>query len=159
MNKETAMKTLLSGLALAAVATLLPGCATPEAGAKLTYQTSPAGATLYEGGQSLGVAPVMRRYAADAGATQIRTPEVTAVWPSGAKATFWTFLKPGDDNVTTITRPEKAPNLQADLDNAAKYQTAEERLKAQTQRDIARSSARCQAQQQGGVVAGIDDCK
>ena len=153
------MKTLLSGLALAAVATMFSGCATPEAGAKLTYQTSPAGATLYEGGQSIGVAPVMRHYDAAAGGGQIRTPEVTAVWPSGAKASFWTFLKVGDDNVTTIARPDKAPNLQADLDNAAKYQSAEERLKEQARRDAARNSARCQAQQQGGVVAGIDDCK
>ena len=151
-------KTLLSTFALAAAA-LVSGCATPETGAKLTYQTSPAGATLYEGGQSIGVAPVMRRYDAPAGGGQIRTPEVTAVWPSGAKNTFWTFLKPGDDNVTTIARPDKAPNLQADLDNAAKYQSAEERLKENARRDQARSSARCQAQQQGGVVAGIDDCK
>jgi hypothetical protein len=153
------MKTLLSGLALAAVATLLPGCATPEPGARLTYQTSPAGATLYEGGQAIGVAPVMRHYGPAPDGGQIRTPEVTAVWPSGAKATFWTFLKVGDDNVTTIARPDKAPNLQADLDNAAKFQSAEDRLKEQARRDMARSSARCQAQQQGGVVAGIDDCK
>jgi len=151
-------KTLLSAFALAAAA-LVSGCATGEAGAKLTYQTSPAGATLYEGGQSIGVAPVMRHYDAPAGGGQIRTPEVTAVWPSGAKNTFWTFLKPGDDNVTTIARPDKAPNLQADLDNAAKYQSAEDRLKESVRRDQARSSARCQAQQQGGVVAGIDDCK
>jgi len=81
------------------------------------------------------------------------------VWPSGARASFWTFLKVGDDNVTTIARPDKAPNLQADLDNALKFQSAEDRLKEQNRRDIARSSARCQAQQQGGVVAGIDDCK
>jgi len=153
------MKTLLSCLTLAAVATLVAGCATPEPGARLTYETSPGGATLYEGGQSIGVAPVMRRYPATAGSSQIRTPDVTAVWPSGAKAQFWTFLKVGDDNVTTIKRPEKAPNLQVDLDNAQKYQGAEERLKAQQQRDLARGSARCQAQQQGGVVAGIDDCK
>lgn len=153
------MNKLLSGLALAAIATLVSGCATPEPGAKLTYETSPAGATLYEGGQSIGVAPQMRRYAAPAGSTQVRTPEVTAVWPSGAKATFWTFLKVGDDNITTISRPDKAPNLQADLDNAKNFQSAEERIKAQAQRDIARGSARCQAQQQGGVVAGIDDCK
>ena len=153
------MKILLTSLALAAVATLLPGCATRESGAKLTYETSPAGATLYEGGQSLGVAPVMRHYNADAAGGQIRTPEVTSVWPSGARASFWTFLKVGDDNVTTIARPDKAPNLQADLDNALKFQSAEDRLKEQNRRDIARSSARCQAQQQGGVVAGIDDCK
>jgi hypothetical protein len=89
---------------------------------------------------------------------QIRTPEVTAVWPSGAKATFWTFLKPGDDNVTTITRPPKAPNLQVDLDNAQKYAADEARRKASTLRDQARASARCQAQMQGNAPTAIDDC-
>ena len=150
----------LATCAVAASIAVLAGCATSPKGAKLTYETSPAGATLYEGGQSLGTAPQMRSYPGDAAGGQIRTPEVTAVWPSGAKTTFWTFLKPGDDNITTLTRPANAPNLQADLDNAKNYVSAEERLKAQQLRDQARSSARCQAQMQGGAAtAGIDDCK
>ncbi len=149
----------LAALATAIAALSLAGCATEPTGAKLTYETSPAGATIYEGGQSLGVAPVTHSYPAAPNGGQIRTPEVTAVWPSGAKTSFWTFLKPGDDNVTTLSRPANAPNLQADLDNAQKYASAEARLKAQQARDQARSSARCQAQTQGGVVAGIDDCK
>jgi len=144
---------------IAALPALLAGCATEPTGAKLTYETSPAGATIYEGTRSLGVAPVTQSYPAAANGGQIRTPEVTAVWPSGARTTFWTFLKPGDDNVTTLARPANAPNLQADLDNAQKYASAEARLKAQQARDQARGSARCQAQMQGGVVAGIDDCK
>ena len=157
------MKQRLSRLATfttAAVVAILAGCATSPPGAKLTYETSPAGATLYEGGQALGVAPQMRAYPGDGKGGQIRTPEVTAVWPSGAKTTFWTFLKVGDDNVTTLARPANAPNLQADLDNAKNYVSAEERLKAQLLRDQARSSARCQAQMSGGAAtAGIDDCK
>ena len=154
------MNATLARFAAAALAiAALAGCASTPTGAKLTYDTSPAGATLYEGGQSLGVAPQMRSYpAADKGG-QIRTPEVTAVWPSGAKATFWTFLKAGDDNVTTIARPVNAPNLQVDLDNAKNYASAAERLKTGLERDQARASARCQAQQKGGLVAGIDDCK
>jgi hypothetical protein len=150
------MHALLSRAAVAS-AFLLAGCATAPTGAKLTYETSPLGATLYEGKQSLGIAPVTRSYPADASGGQIRTPEVTAVWPSGAKTAFWTFLKPGDDNVTTLTRPTGAPNLKADLDNAQKYMDAEARAKEQTRRDLARSSARCQAQQHSGG-AGIDDC-
>lgn len=153
------MNRMLTRMAAVAAAALIAGCASAPSGARLTYETAPAGATLYEGGQSIGVAPVMRAYPADPGGGQIRTPEVTAVWPSGAKATFWTFLKVGDDNVTTITRPANAPNLQADLDNARSFQSEAERRKAQLQRDVARGSARCQAQQQGGVVAGVDDCK
>ncbi len=152
------MQRLISSLALAAAAALLAGCASGPAGARLTYETSPAGATLYEGGQSIGVAPVMRSYPADAGGGQIRTPEVTAVWPSGAKTTFWTFLKVGDDHVTTLARPANAPNVAVDDENAKKYQSEEQRRQAQLKRDVSRNSARCQAQQQGGVVAGIDDC-
>ena len=152
------MKPFVSRLAVLATAAVLASCATTPPGAKLTYETLPAGATLYEGGQSLGIAPVTKAYPAAGEGAQIRTAEVTAVWPSGAKTSFWTFLKPGDDNVTTLSRPAGAPNLQADLDNAQKYASAEQRLKAQQARDQARSSARCQAQQQGGVTAGIDDC-
>jgi hypothetical protein len=149
----------LAVAAAAALIAVLAGCASAPQGAKLTYETSPAGATLYEGGQSLGVAPQMRSYAGDAAGGQIRTPEVTAVWPSGARTTFYTFLKPGDDNVTTLTRPANAPNAQVDVENARRYASAEERLKAQQLRDQARGSARCQAQMQGGTAAGIDDCK
>ncbi len=152
-------KTLLSGIALAA-AFALAGCATDAPRpAKLTYETSPAGATLYENGQSIGVAPQMRSYPASADPNaKIRTPEVTAVWPSGAKETFYTYLKAGDDNVTTITRPPKAPNLQVDLDNAQKYASDEARRKAAAMRDQARASARCQAQMSGNAPAVIDDC-
>jgi hypothetical protein len=150
--------TRIATLSAAAAIAVLAGCATPPPGAKLTYETSPAGATLWVGGKSLGVAPVMQRYDADASGGQIRTPDVTAVWPSGAKTTFWTFLKVGDDNVTTLTRPANAPNLQADLDNARSYQSDADRQKAAIQRDNARNSARCQAQAQGGVGAGVDNC-
>ncbi|MEO5688499.1 MAG: hypothetical protein ABIR54_14170 [Burkholderiaceae bacterium] len=154
----THILTRIATLSAAAAIAVLAGCATPPPGAKLTYETSPAGATLWVGGKSLGVAPVMQRYDADASGGQIRTPDVTAVWPSGAKTTFWTFLKVGDDNVTTLTRPANAPNLQADLDNARSYQNDADRQKAAIQRDNARNSARCQAQTQGGVVAGVDNC-
>ena len=155
------MKTMLSRVALATLTTalMLSGCATEPRGGKLTYETSPPGATLYENGQSLGIAPVMRAYSAVDANGQIRTPEVTAVWPSGAKASFWTYLKPGDDNVTTISRPAKAPNAQVDLDNAQKYASDEARRTAALLRDQARASARCQAQMQGGAPAAIDDCK
>ena len=153
------MKLSFSSLAAVAAIAMLASCATAPQGAKLTYETSPAGATIYEGGQSLGIAPVTKAYPSAGEGAQIRTAEVTAVWPSGAKATFWTFLKPGDDNVTTLSRPANAPNLQADLDNAQKYTSIEQRLKEQQARDQARSSARCQAQLQGGVNAGVDDCK
>ncbi len=152
------MHKCLHRFAAVAVASVLAGCAAnaPQ-GARLTYETSPLGATLYEGTQALGVAPVTRTYPGDASGGQIRTPEVMAVWPSGAKTVFWTFLKPGDDNVTTLSRPEKAPGVQADLDNAQKYMSAEARAKEQMRRDLARSSARCQAEQHAGTSA-IGDC-
>ena len=148
----------LAAATAVAAAALFAGCATEPRGAKLTYLTEPLGATLYENGQNLGIAPVTRSYPADAGGGQIRTTDITAVWPSGARTSFWTFLKPGDDHVATLTRPAGGANLQADLDNARKYMDAEARAKEQTRRDLARSSARCPAQQHGGGAAGIDDC-
>ena len=154
------MMQLISRLAVVAAAAVLAACAAPAPHAMLTYETSPAGATIYEGGQSLGVAPVTRTYPGSDKGGPITTPEVTAVWPSGAKATFWTNLQVGDDRVTTITRPAGAKGLDVDEANAKKYTDAAERLKADAQRDIKRNSARCLAQQQGSApTVGIDDCK
>jgi hypothetical protein len=139
----------------------LAGCASGPGVALLTYETEPAGATLYEGGQSIGVAPQMRRYAGDPQTGAVRTPEVTAVWPSGAKTTFWTNLHVGDDNVTTLLRPTNAPNLALDQENAARVKDeskrADARSKASAMSDQARNSARCKEQQHSGHV-GVDDC-
>jgi len=141
---------------------LLAGCATTAPSAMLTYESDPLGATIYEGGQAIGPAPQTRSYPAAPGATEIRTPDVTAVWPSGAKTSYFTVLKPGDDRVATLVRPANAPGLAADQANAQKYAAAaaleKERIKSQALSDIARISARCQAQQaKGGGV--VDDCK
>ena len=151
-------------LAPAAVLFLLAlaGCASGPGVALLTYETEPAGATLYEGGQSIGVAPQERRYAGDPQTGAVKTPEVTAVWPSGAKTTFWTNLHVGDDRITTLTRPANAPNLAMDQENAARVTDEAKRADARAKADVmtgqARGSARCKAQQQSGHV-GVDDCQ
>jgi hypothetical protein len=150
---------LVSALALASA---LAGCATaPPTDVMLTYETKPEGATLFEGGQSLGVAPVTRTYKGDGKTPTITTPEVTAVWPSGAKTTFFTLLPPGADRVATLERPADAPGLQADLDNARKYVTEKEREqqrnKEALRRDMARDSQRCRDQLSKGNLA-TNDC-
>ena len=140
----------------------LAGCASGPSVAMLTYVTEPAGATLYEGGQAIGVAPVTRSYAGDPQTGAVRTPDVTAVWPSGAKTSFWTNLHVGDDRITTLQRPANAPNLALDQQNAAKIADQAKRDDARAQAslmtDQARGSARCKAQQQSGHV-GVDDCQ
>lgn len=147
-------------LALAALA----GCAnTPApATALLTYETKPEGATLFEGGQPLGVAPVTRTYRGDGKSETVRTPLVTAVWPSGAKESFYTLLPLGADRVATIERPVTAPGLQGDLDHAKKLALAREqgaRRDAEAQlRDQKRNSDRCRAQTSGASKALQDDC-
>jgi len=145
------------------LASVLAGCASapPPNQAKLTYETVPEGAVIFEAGQSLGPAPVTRTYTGDGKSDSIKTPDVTAVWPSGAKATFWTNLKVGSDRVATIDRPSNAPGLQADLDNAKQFAAssanAEKRAKEAIARDIARNSARCKDQMQKGNLA-TNDC-
>lgn len=156
-----ASKFTFVGLALSA---LLAGCAAPGKSNQgmLTYETSPEGAQLFEGVQAIGTAPVTRTYTGDGKSPQIKTPEVTAVWPSGAKATFWTNIDVGSDRVATIERPAKAPNMQADLDNAAKFKLAREqeqrREKEDARREQNRNSARCKAQQAGQSKGVLDDC-
>jgi hypothetical protein len=142
----------------------LAGCAdAPSHSAQLTYETVPAGALLYEAGHSLGMAPVTRSYTGDGKSATITTPDVTAVWPSGAKTQFFTYLQVGADRVATLQRPKDAPGLQADLDHARTIaetrKRATEREKASLLNDIARDSARCKAQQSGATPnTGTDNC-
>lgn len=155
-------KSMFAGVVFA-LAVLLAGCAAPGAANQgaVTYDTSPEGAELFEAGQSIGVAPVTRTHPGDGKSAQITTPEVTAVWPSGAKASFWTRIEAGSDRVTTIERPAKAPNLQVDLDNAAKVKLARDKEKSretdETRRAQIRESARCKAAREGGKRAGVLD--
>jgi hypothetical protein len=155
----------MATLAAAAVMTLAGCAAGPAANtAMLTYETAPEGATLYEGGKSIGVAPVTRTYTGNgSGKGDIRTPEVTAVWPSGAKESYYTFLPVGSDRNATIERPARAAGLQVDLDNAKSFiaakQAAAQKQREDAAREVARGSARCKEQiARGGAKAGVDDC-
>jgi hypothetical protein len=150
---------------ITALALCLVACASGPVSttATLTYETSPEGASLYEGGQLIGVAPVTRSYSADGKSDSIRTPEVTAVWPSGAKERYYTFINVGMDRVATIERPQAAAGLQTDLDNAKQYIAAKaaeaQRKREELARETARGSDRCKQQQaRGGPKAGVDDC-
>ena len=141
----------------------LTGCAVaPPSRAMLTYETVPDGAEIFEGGKSLGLAPVTRTYNSDGTSNSIRTPDVRAVWPSGAETSYYTYLTVGADRVATLERPASAPGLQGDLDHAkivaATRQREAERLKALQKSDIARASERCKEQQSGASKAVSDDC-
>jgi hypothetical protein len=155
---------LMALSALSLVALVLGACAGGPlvTSALLTYESKPEGASLYEGGQLIGVAPVTRTYVAEGKSESIRTPLVTAQWPSGAKETYYTILPLGADRVATIERPAGAPGLQADLDNAKKAIAAREqeakRSKEASLREIARNSERCRRQQSGASKAVQDDC-
>ncbi len=126
----------------------------------LTFESKPEGATIYEGKTVLGIAPVTRTYIFTGNAGTIETPEVTAVWPSGAKATYWTNLPVKADLVATIERPANAPGLDKDMANAQTFIDAKnrdaEREKKSLAHVIAHVSARCKAQQHSGNVATSD---
>ena len=150
----------LIGVILSAAVT---GCAAvPPTRAMLTYETVPDAAELFEGGASLGLAPVTRTYQSDGKSSTIKTPDVKAVWPSGAETTYFTILPVGADLVAKLERPAAVPGLQGDLDHArtvaATRKREAERLRAQQQHDIAAASARCKAEQAGGNKALTDDC-
>lgn len=155
------MKKTVRLVVLAALAAAFAGCATTGARtAMLTYDSSPAGATIYEGGKALGVAPVSRTYDFAEGVNTIATPEVTAVWSSGAKATYWTNLPVRTDLAATIERPTGVPGLDKDLAAAGPIMEERareaERLKEDNRRTMARDSARCRDQMQKGTVATSD---
>ncbi|MBV8503767.1 MAG: hypothetical protein JO006_18860 [Paucibacter sp.] len=146
-----------------ALAALLSACAdAPKTGAMLTYETKPEGAKIYQGTTLLGTAPVRRTYPTD-GKPSVDTPEVTAVWASGAKTTFWTRLNAGDDQLATLERPANAPNLDVDLAAAAPYakknKADADRDKDQTLRDQKAYSQAClDARAKGNLTAAANAC-
>lgn len=151
-------------LMVAASASLLCACATtPPHGAMLTYQSVPDGAEIFEGGKSLGPVPVTRTYENDRTSGNITTPDVRAVWPSGAQTTYFTIVPVGSDRVATLERPSDAPGLQQDLDHAkqvvAQRKRDAERAREFQQTDINRASARCHQEQAQGTQGLADDCK
>ena len=151
-------------LAVALVASLLAACAATPARKKamLTYESVPDGAQIYEGDKPLGMVPVTRTYDSN-GTGNITTPDVRAVWPSGAETTFFTVLPVGADRVAKLERPADAPGLQQDLDHAKQVVTARkqdaERRRAQEQTDLNRASARCKQEQAQGTNGLSNDCK
>ena len=144
---------------------VLAGCAAvpPPTKATLTYESVPDGAEIFEGGQSLGFVPVTRTYTGDPQVGTVETPDVKAVWPSGAETTYFTVLPLGSDRQASLQRPANAPGLDKDLENAktyaAKRKAEAARLKALDQGELARNSARCQAQMAMGSKGVTDDCR
>jgi hypothetical protein len=129
----------------------------------LTYESMPEGAQIYEGDKLLGTAPVTRTYDSGGKPGDITTPDVRAVWPSGAQTTFFTILPLGSDRVAKLERPADAPGLQQDLDHAKQVTAArkqdEERRRQQQQTDINRASARCKQEQSQGSQGLTNDCQ
>lgn len=163
MKIRMALRTLtLLGLTL--VAALGGACAdTTPARAMLTYESVPDGAQIFEGDKLLGTVPVSRTYSSDGKSSAITTPDVRAVWPSGAQTTFFTILPLGSDRVATLQRPADAPGLQQDLEHARRIAAARksdaERNRELQQTDINRASARCKQEQAQGTAGLADDCR
>ena len=154
----------LTLLAVVLSASMLGACAaTPPRKAMLTYESVPDGAQIYEGDKLLGNVPVTRTYDGDGTSGTITTPDVRAVWPSGAQTTYFTILPLGADRVATLQRPADAPGLQQDLEHAKQVTAARkqeaERRRQQQQTDINRASARCRQEQAQGSQGLTDDCK
>jgi len=107
--------------------------------------------------------PVTRTYESDGASSGITTPDVRAVWPSGAQTTYFTILPLGADRVATLERPADAPGLQQDLEHAkqvvAQRKRDLERRREEQQSDINRASARCHQEQAQGTQGLADDCK
>jgi hypothetical protein len=151
---------MLPGIAL--MGALLGACTLPTH-AMLTYQSVPEGAEIFEGAKSLGTAPITRTYLGAANAQKITTPDVTAVWPSGAKTSFFTVLAPNADRVATLARPANAPGLEQDLAFAQQL-AAKQKLDAQHEAElkkgiIDRASPSCRQEQGQGTLGVAQDCQ
>jgi hypothetical protein len=158
-----AQRRLILLLAAVGAATLSACAGTVPRKAMLTYESVPDGAQIYEGEKLLGTVPVTRTYGSDGSAGTVTTPDVRAVWPSGAQTTYFTIIPLGSDRVATLQRPSDAPGLQQDLEHAkqvavSRKQDAERRRQEQ-QTEINQASARCKQEQLQGNHGLTDDCK
>ncbi len=150
--------TLLSSLSFLL---LMTGCASaPSNTAALTFNSKPEGARIFEGQTDLGVAPATRTYTFPENTVTLQTPLVTAVWPSGAKATYWTNLPIHADLDATINRPADAAGLDKDMENAEVIKAANakdaQRNKEMMAHDLAHDSARCASEIRTGATNTAD---
>lgn len=153
----------LNGITLAA--SLLCACAaTAPTRTMLTYESVPDGAEIFEGTKSLGTVPVTRTYDSDGKSSTVQTPDVRAVWPSGAQTAYFTVLPVGStDRVATLERPANAPGLQQDLEHAKQVASARrqdsERRRREQQTEINQASARCKQEQSQPGHGLTNDCQ
>ena len=97
---------------------------------EVEFFAEPGGALIYrDGGVALGIAPAKRpsdspakliaHFSSKSGAQKGYVAEITAVWPSGARATQRVMVDTSNTmGRYVISRPMSAPNLQLDLDIA-----------------------------------------
>lgn len=100
---------------------------------EITFRSNPPGATISSGGQSWGVAPVVRVYALAQGQQEGRSQPVTATWVSGASTTVTMRIQAGYHGDYTFQRPQAA-GLDADLRWAIHLQTREAAAQAELER-------------------------
>jgi hypothetical protein len=102
-----------------------------SSGVDMTYNSDPAGASIYEDGMGkLGVAPVTVRYSltdmqADQG--HFATGKVTAVWPSGAKVSVPSVMadiNPDGTASYSFLRPSHVEGLEEDRTYAVTVERA-----------------------------------
>ena len=115
----------------------------------MTYRSHPPGASIYEGGAFVGIAPQKRSYRSLTGSKEGRTPEITVVWPSGAKATYYTDLPlDGREFEVTIQRPTGEPGIERDWEWASSIERSNA---AKAEADRAATNAAI-----GGFVEGFN---
>jgi hypothetical protein len=141
---------------------VLAGCAGGPRVARLQIESNPEGAKIYEDNKLLGEAPIVKHYTFIEKESQIDTPTIKAVWPSGASADSYYQLKPSDDVIAVLERPKNAPNIAMDNEYAKKVHDAAAKQadisRGITQKELSLSSERCRAQQNGSSKAMVDDC-
>jgi hypothetical protein len=122
---------------------VLVGCETPlkPNQVRITYDSSPPGAMIYEGEKAWGIAPIT--LITTGNDTAIRQGylddwSMFAMWPSGAKAKSGIRIEFGRGDLEyTFSRPSDAPGLDKDLAYAAQLR----QIKASEEQASAANSA------------------
>lgn len=135
--------TMFKFIAACTTVALISGCATPlkPNQVRITFNSEPPGAMIYDGEKAWGNAPVTLVLTASENAMRAGYSEqnsVYAMWPSGAKSRKGVRIHVGKGSQQfTFSRPSDAPGLDKDLAYAAQLR----QIRASEEQASAASSA------------------
>ncbi len=153
---------MFRAMVAAGAALMLVGCATPNEAqpipankARLTVVSDPPGARVSGEGKHYGDAPFVSTWTLEPGRTFPQTtPELTAVWVSGAYATAKIRIPKGGESFNYVFKRPDVPGIEQDLQHARRLAAAQQSAQQAQQRENSQAGAAALLQILGAAAEG-----